>query len=698
MDASKQVSKKATLRSSTRKKTTAAGTAKGKKTQVSSSAARDTVLPPIPEIPVVIENESVNVSVAAINPIDVAVESGNVVSKAERLVEEPSSGSVKEKIVETESIGVDTSGPSAGHKKGVTVSDERSEKDDEGKGSETMPKESRVQKFQRLFLEAKLKKIQSSYRPRKVIQKKPKSSKTGAEVNQPDKVTNSGTEVDVQQKQSEEAIGASGPRVAPVVESCPVGKGSSADEVIEEVLKDVESMRMKTTAAPIETSLPVSEEKDQEDVVVESDLGIAGYTVTEISHVLKKRKAELAPSARRITRQASSEAEAVRFQDKNLSSKKAKLASGKVISASNESMSVGTPEEGGAEKGKEVSSPGGVTVKGIWFCSDEASKRWPMVQKKKIFAERAFQENRWTVPDVVRRLEDAGLMKAVKFAEPFCEKLIREFVANISEEFGDILEDEFGKVTVRGKTVSVTPKAINEFLKINIASAVPKIENWHEVARCLTNGKVSKWRGPSLESKYLTSLYSLLQGICIKNWVPVTHRASISKSVGAVIYSIGLGKSVNLGEIIFDQIANQALTKSSNQPICHPSLIYQMIQQQAPEIIDPSSSLVSLKPFTVDWKIFTFQHFVDVTIPPSIHKALQRQGKLSKTNIEPVKTDNLMKKSAVDRVRDHLKLLNQARREMQELLSVLEITEGAQGEEHNEESTTDSDEADDDQE
>ncbi|MCI37873.1 envelope-like protein, partial [Trifolium medium] len=61
-------------------------------------------------------------------------------------------------------------------------------------------------------------------------------------------------------------------------------------------------------------------------------------------------------------------------------------------------------------------------------------------------------------------LESAELMKTVTDIGRCCEKLVREFSVNVTEECNTEGNDEYHKVYVRGTCVNFSPNIINEFL------------------------------------------------------------------------------------------------------------------------------------------------------------------------------------------------------------------------------------------
>jgi hypothetical protein len=65
---------------------------------------------------------------------------------------------------------------------------------------------------------------------------------------------------------------------------------------------------------------------------------------------------------------------------------------------------------------------------------------------------------------VVDLIEKANLIKTVWGLGGYYEKLAKEFLVNIPENYDNDLSKEFRKVYVKGKCVEFSPVIINKFL------------------------------------------------------------------------------------------------------------------------------------------------------------------------------------------------------------------------------------------
>lgn len=86
------------------------------------------------------------------------------------------------------------------------------------------------------------------------------------------------------------------------------------------------------------------------------------------------------------------------------------------------------------KKISSISKGCSVTKYGIWFHYEEASENWNLVCEKKFGPERKFSTIKFHIPEIEELIFDVGLLKYVIMVKPFAENIVREIIANISED------------------------------------------------------------------------------------------------------------------------------------------------------------------------------------------------------------------------------------------------------------------------
>ena len=80
----------------------------------------------------------------------------------------------------------------------------------------------------------------------------------------------------------------------------------------------------------------------------------------------------------------------------------------------------------------------------------------------------------------------------------------------------------------------------------------------------------------------LTLKYNGLRKIALSNWLPTKHVPTVSRDFATLLYDIGTGAPVHLGQLFFDIIVNHRCKQNKNQKLSFPSLIFRLLKSQKP--------------------------------------------------------------------------------------------------------------------
>ena len=187
---------------------------------------------------------------------------------------------------------------------------------------------------------------------------------------------------------------------------------------------------------------------------------------------------------------------------------------------------------------------------------------------------------------VMDMIKEARLLKTVCNLCNCYEKLVKEFLVNISEECDNILSQEYHKVYVRGECVQLSPNIINKFLGINESCvAEPKVTE-NQIYKEITANQVQVWsKKGKISSGKLSVKYDILNQIGAINWVPATHSSDIATGLGKFIYFVGTKTKMNIEQYVFEQTVKHAKTDVMKCPIAFPTLLCGIMLEQYPSII-----------------------------------------------------------------------------------------------------------------
>ena len=143
-------------------------------------------------------------------------------------------------------------------------------------------------------------------------------------------------------------------------------------------------------------------------------------------------------------------------------------------------------------------------------------------------------------------------------------------------------DEEFEKVFVRGHVYEFSPRIISEYFNITI----PKNLNYEreyvldDVALELVGHKTTWPRTNVFRVVDLTLKYNGLRKITLNNWYPTKHVTTLSIDFATLLYDIGIGAPVYLGQVIFDLIMLHWCGANMSKKLPFPSLSFGLLEGQ----------------------------------------------------------------------------------------------------------------------
>ncbi|XP_050919314.1 uncharacterized protein LOC127136839 [Lathyrus oleraceus] len=289
--------------------------------------------------------------------------------------------------------------------------------------------------------------------------------------------------------------------------------------------------------------------------------------------------------------------------------------------------------------------------------------KWKYVYQKRLALERELAQNVLDCKDILDLIQEAGLMKTVTQFSKCYEKLVKEFIVNLSEECADGKSKEFRKVYVRGKCVNFSPSVINKYLG-RPDEAQPELEvTDNKIYQVITAHQVRKWplKGKLVESK-LSVKYAMLHKIGAANWVPTNHKSTVAVMLGKFIYDVGTKYNFDYGSYIFDQTLKHVGSFSVKGPIAFPSLIYGIVLNQFPNILTENDSVKKRDShMSFNHKLFLGTHVPDIVMTT---------GETSRVSNQPGKA------AVIAMLKETCRELEARKMNLEKLISTLEMTEG----------------------
>ncbi|XP_031096844.1 uncharacterized protein LOC116001084 [Ipomoea triloba] len=189
--------------------------------------------------------------------------------------------------------------------------------------------------------------------------------------------------------------------------------------------------------------------------------------------------------------------------------------------------------------------------------------------------------------------EKLNLVKSVTTKRSYPPIAIKEFYANLMMTIKEARSSQFERVCLRGNEYNFNTPTINLYLGIDANDIEDPVLGANTITKVITGGTYSYWPAETnmLPAKSLTTKYAILHKIAMTNWMPNEHRGGLNFPMATLIYKVGKGIPVDLGDIIFKHVASfrKPESKESKVKLPFPCTIYGVLRTQGfkPEQNEP---------------------------------------------------------------------------------------------------------------
>ena len=178
--------------------------------------------------------------------------------------------------------------------------------------------------------------------------------------------------------------------------------------------------------------------------------------------------------------------------------------------------------------------------------------------------------------DVFRVIDDIGWSYTVLHVNPFCPRVVREFISNIP-----FYEDG---ALIRGFFYRFSPSVINQLM---MKPTVEHSFQWKDVVlnqaiTHLTGGQCAGWTGFNLNA--LLDPFQILYCVCERSWLPGPDSDLMMRKRLRLMYAVTKCKQIDFGQLVYEQVIDMTRVRDLETSLIFPNLIYQLLvlQKEAP--------------------------------------------------------------------------------------------------------------------
>ncbi|GAA0171687.1 hypothetical protein LIER_41202 [Lithospermum erythrorhizon] len=258
-----------------------------------------------------------------------------------------------------------------------------------------------------------------------------------------------------------------------------------------------------------------------------------------------------------------------------------------------------------------------ISTDGIALNSKDEEARWKFIYNRRLAPERVLLDVTKRNKTIMKIINETGMESVVNNVGPHWPKLVREFICNLPRDVDDAESDNYHKVTLRNLVFNFSPDLINQaYGRTNVDDTGDNLL-LSDIVSTLTAGSVTTWPPRTqLASSKLSVKYAVLHKVAVTCLIPTTHTTSIGEALAKVLYVLGSGDNLNVGQVIFYQIVDHARSNAVLKPIGYPSLICSLLKTQHPEVMTGiNEDDVAPKSFSISHKLLSGTHVIDVPIP-----------------------------------------------------------------------------------
>ncbi|KAM6567838.1 hypothetical protein CsatA_026966 [Cannabis sativa] len=224
-----------------------------------------------------------------------------------------------------------------------------------------------------------------------------------------------------------------------------------------------------------------------------------------------------------------------------------------------------------------------------YFCYNDHARDMKFYENRNFTVEKNFNVIAHKPFGVYNMLKERQWVDTLIGFDGYVDRIVKEFYANITDEFLDEDSFMFGKVFVRGHWYSSTVKDVAEALNLPMGIEPTDVEFDRQKVFGYLSGDNEIELSDTMHMSQLTYQHAALMRFALSNWFPCSNPVNVSNELAFFLYKVSIGAKIDLADMIWEQIVSLRKGKKPRLNLIFPHLIYKILSDQEELILENES-------------------------------------------------------------------------------------------------------------
>ncbi|KAM6545480.1 hypothetical protein CsatB_026216 [Cannabis sativa] len=224
-----------------------------------------------------------------------------------------------------------------------------------------------------------------------------------------------------------------------------------------------------------------------------------------------------------------------------------------------------------------------------YFCYNDHARDMKFYENRNFTVEKNFNVIAHKPFGVYNMLKERQWVDTLIGFDGYVDRIVKEFYANITDEFLDEDSFMFGKVFVRGHWYSFTVKDVAEALNLPMGIEPTDVEFDRQKVFSYLSGDNEIELSDTMHMSQLTYQHAALMRFALSNWFPCSNPVNVSNELAFFLYKVSIGAKIDLADMIWEQIVSLRKGKKPRLNLIFPHLIYKILSDQEELILENES-------------------------------------------------------------------------------------------------------------